>query len=166
MNVMCKYTELRDIHKLVPNPKNFNKHSEQQIEMLSKIIDYQGFRHPIILSKRSGFIVAGHGRLEASKKLGYTQVPIDEQDFANEAEEHAFLIADNKIAELAETDDVMLNLLALDIANNIDLDLLGMPDFKLDDVKELKLDDNLDENKEYKEKNMISCPQCAYEFEK
>lgn len=121
----CAYTEIVDIDKLVENPKNNNFHPDKQVEMLAKIIKYQGQRSPIVVSKRSGFIVKGHGRLLALKKLGYTKVAVDYQDYENEAQEYADMIADNKIAELAEFDNnmMMAELPNLEIK---DLQLLGM----------------------------------------
>jgi DNA modification methylase len=119
-----------DVDLLVPHPLNPNKHGERQIEMLAKIMNYQGWRHPITVSKRSGFIVAGHGRLMAAKKLGWTQAPVDRQEFDTEADEYAHLIADNKIAELAEHDDLKM-FDDLKKFPDLDLDLLGIPDFEL-----------------------------------
>lgn len=59
-----------DIEKLVGNPRNPNKHPQNQIELLAKIIKAQGWRNPIVVSRRSGFVVKGHGRLEAARLLG------------------------------------------------------------------------------------------------
>lgn len=123
----CSYSEIIEIHKLQPNPKNPNKHPKKQIDMLAKIIDYQGQRAPIVVSSLSGFIVKGHGRLEAIKRLGWNKAAIDIQDYENEAQEYADMIADNKIAELAEHDDSMM----------ID----GIKEFKFDDLELLGLDD-------------------------
>ena len=130
MLINCAYTKLEAIHKLQPNPKNPNKHPARQIELLAKIIDYQGQRNAVVVSSRSGFIVKGHGRLEAIKKLGWKECAVDIQDYESEAQEYADMIADNKIAELAEHDDsLMINeikLLELD-----DLELLGLDGFEL-----------------------------------
>jgi hypothetical protein len=117
---------LVDVDKLVPNPKNYNKHSDQQIEMLANIIKYQGQRLPIVVSKRSGFIVAGHGRLMAIKKLGWAQAACDYQDFASEVEEHAHMIADNRIAELSEPDHGLLDDLVIGLGEGFDLLLAGL----------------------------------------
>ena len=54
---------------LVPHPRNPNKHGDNQIALLAKIIGNQGWRNPIVVSERSGFIVAGHGRLGAARVL-------------------------------------------------------------------------------------------------
>ena len=42
--VFCAHTELVDIEKLVPNPRNPNRHPENQIKLLAKIIRAQGWR--------------------------------------------------------------------------------------------------------------------------
>ena len=62
VEVNCSYTELVDPTTLVQNPRNPNKHPQKQIELLAKIIKSQGWRAPITVSNRSGFIVRGHGR--------------------------------------------------------------------------------------------------------
>lgn len=49
-------------------------------------------------------IVKGHGRLEAAKRLGRREAPVEFQDYESEAAELADLLADNKIAELASID--------------------------------------------------------------
>lgn len=102
--VFCAFDKIEPIGKLVPNPGNPNKHPEYQIELLAQIIKAQGWRAPITVSTRSGFIVRGHGRLMAAMKLQVKEVPVDYQNYATEAEEYADLIADNRIAELAEID--------------------------------------------------------------
>jgi DNA modification methylase len=132
--VYCSYDRPVDLVDLVEHPSNPNKHGDKQIALLSKIIRNQGWRNPVIVSKRSGFIVAGHGRLAAAKLLNVEAVPVDYQDFANEAEEHAHLIADNRIAELAEIDSNELAGLLRDLEGKIDLDLTGFDKVSLDDI--------------------------------
>jgi hypothetical protein len=124
--VFCSHDALVDPAGLVPNPRNPNQHPEGQIEILARVISAQGWRAPIVVSKRSGFIVKGHGRLAAALKLGVTAVPIDYQEYATEASEWADLIADNRIAELAETSHDELKKLMLDLREqDFDLDLTG-----------------------------------------
>jgi ParB-like chromosome segregation protein Spo0J len=88
---------------LVPNPRNPNQHPEKQIALLAKIIRHQGWRSPIVVSKRSGYIVTGHGRFAAAKMLRLEQVPVDYQDFATEADEYAHLIADKRFRQQSLT---------------------------------------------------------------
>ena len=144
MNIHCKHDELVDVDLLVPHPRNSNKHPEKQIKMLGKIINHQGWRHPIIVSNLSGFVVAGHGRLEAAKMNGYEKVPVVRQDFKNEAEEFQFLISDNKIAELADHDDSLMieGIKDLDL-EDMDFEFLGIDDFSfIVDEASLDMTDN------------------------
>lgn len=104
VKICCSYTELVNTDKLVAHPKNPNKHPERQIIILGKIIENQGFRRPIVVSRRSGYVIVGHGRLAAAQYLGMEMVPVDYQDYENEAAEYADMVADNKIAELSEFD--------------------------------------------------------------
>lgn len=137
VKVHCAYDEMVDIAKVVPNPRNPNTHSDKQIELLAKIIDYQGWRAPITVSKRSGFVVRGHGRLLAAEALGLEKVPVDYQDYENEAEEWADLIADNRIAELSELDNEMLKDLIQEIdSGEIDLTLTGYDEKEIEKIIE------------------------------
>ena len=122
----CACTESRLIKALVPHPANPNTHPENQIALLAKIITAQGWRNPIVVSDRSGFIIKGHARRLAALKLGLTHVPVDLQHYADEATEMADMIADNRIAELAEIDDTLLKdaLQHLD-TGDIDMELTG-----------------------------------------
>jgi len=108
MRVLCAHTSVADPAALKPNSANPNRHSAHQIQLLAAIIQEQGWRAPITVSKRSGLIVRGHGRLEAALLMGCDKVPVDEQDYANEAEELADLLADNRLSELAELDEADL----------------------------------------------------------
>ena len=124
--IHCSHNALEPPGKLVPNPRNPNKHPEAQIKLLTKIIAFQGWRHPIVVSKRSGFIVTGHARLEAAEILEVEVVPVDYQDYPDEATEWADMIADNRIAELAEMDRALAkDLLAELDPGNFDMDLTG-----------------------------------------
>ena len=106
--VFCAHDAIVDAAKLVPNPKNPNTHPDAQIQALGRIIRQTGWRQPITVSKLSGFIVKGHGRLSAALLEGLKEVPVDYQNYTNAAEEYADLVADNRIAELAEIDQKLL----------------------------------------------------------
>lgn len=103
MKYHCEYTELVDPNILRPHPKNANKHPQSQVKALAEVIVRIGWRRCIVVSNRSGYIVAGHCGTLSGIELG-CQVPIDYQDFASETEELDFLMADNIIPELAKWD--------------------------------------------------------------
>lgn len=167
MQFNCAYTELVSVSKLVPNPKNANKHSPEQIERLAKIIDFQGQRSPVVVSKRSGFITKGHGRLMAMQKLGWENVAVDYQDYLSEAQEYADVIADNEIARWAELD---LEMVKIELENiDIDLDLIGLKDIGMLNVDMLEPKDYSDKNVEIDTDNFgndlqHTCPKCGFEF--
>lgn len=140
-----------------PNPKNRNKHSDAQIERLAEIIKYQGWRHPLIVSKRSNLLVVGHGRLEAAKKLGLKFVPVSTQEFDSEDQERAFGVSDNAIASWAELDLSGINLDIPDFGPDFDINMLGLKDFEIEPADKYG-DKELDENLETKNQ----CPSCGY----
>lgn len=124
--VFCAHDAIVDAAKLVPNPKNPNTHPDAQIQALGRIIRQTGWRQPITVSKLSGFIVKGHGRLSAALLEGLKEVPVDYQNYANAAEEYADLVADNRIAELAEIDQKLLADIFADIdTGEIPMELTG-----------------------------------------
>lgn len=130
--VFCGYDEIVPIANLRPNPRNPNNHPAAQIAKLADIIAATGWRNNITISRRSGLIVRGHGRLLAAQRLGVTTAPVEYQDYTSEAEELADLAADNRIAELSLMDDTALtNLLDL-ICDDIPLSLAGFDDVALD----------------------------------
>ena len=131
--VHCSHSKLVDITTLVPNPRNPNKHPDSQIAILAKVIRHQGWRSPIVVSKLSGFIVKGHGRYEAAKLLQVENVPVDFQEYENQATEWADLIADNRIAELSETDNDLLRNIIGEVKDDLsDVELTGFLDTEID----------------------------------
>lgn len=124
--VFCAHDEIVEVEKLIPNPKNPNTHPDAQIQALGRIIRQTGWRQPITVSRRSGFIVKGHGRLSAALLEGLAAAPVEYQNYTSEAEEYADLVADNRIAELAEIDNKMLADIFADIdTGEIPLELTG-----------------------------------------
>ena len=122
--VFCAHDAIVALEKLIPNPKNPNKHSDEQVKLLGRIIKATGWRQPITVSNRSGFIVKGHCRLLAARAEGLTEAPVDFQEYANEAEEWADLVADNRLNELSEIDNAML----ADIFQDINLSEIPVPE--------------------------------------
>lgn len=144
MIVHCPHDALVNVKELKPHPQNRNKHPKEQIERLAKILEYQGWRYPIKVSKRSGFITSGHGRLEAARHLKMKEVPVSFQDYADETQEYADLQSDNAIASWSELDLSGINADLGDLGPDFDIDLLGIKDFVLEPVE--KLDPQCDED--------------------
>ena len=133
--VNCAHTQIVPFGDLVPNPINPNKHPKKQIALLAKIIEKQGWRSPVVVSNLSGYIVKGHGRLQAAELLGKIDVPVDYQDYADADMEYADLVADNQIAELAEMDmEALKNILETLDSGEFDMDLTGFDSNDLADM--------------------------------
>jgi DNA modification methylase len=98
--------ELVPIGALKPDPRNPRMHSVRQIKLIAQSITAFGYSAPIVID-RSNNVLAGHGRLLACKKLGWAQVPTIRLG-VTEAAARAFMIADNRLAELATWDDRLL----------------------------------------------------------
>lgn len=146
MKIHCKYDKLVPITELKPHNKNANKHPEEQIKRLAKILAYQGFRYPIKVSNQTGMITSGHGRVEAAKLNGWLEVPVNFQDYESMDQEIADLHADNAIASWAEFDLDFLSQQLPEI--NIDLELLGLKDLpQIEFVSEVD-EDSVPETKE------------------
>lgn len=124
--IHCAHDKVLPLGKLKPNPRNPNKHPEEQLRLLAKVIRFAGWRAPIVVSKRSGLIVKGHGRLEAAKLAGLKVAPVDVQEYETDEEELADLVADNRIAELAEMSlPELKNLLQELDTGAIDMEMTG-----------------------------------------
>lgn len=130
--IHCAHDRSEDVEKLIPNPRNPNQHPEEQLRLFGKILQQNGWRRPIVVSKRSGFVVKGHGALLAAQLIGCRTVPVNYQDYANEALEHADMIADNRLAELSDPDNAELVKLIKELDGDIDLELTGFDQDALD----------------------------------
>ena len=114
----------RAIDELKPDPANARQHSHAQIRKLANSIDTFGFNVPVLVDAELN-VISGHGRLAACRALGLAEVPTLRLDHLSPAQLRAFMIADNRLTELAQWDD---RLLAQQLK---DLSLLGL-DFSLE----------------------------------
>lgn len=149
MKIRCTYDKLVPLSELKPHPKNRNDHPDDQIARLSQILEYQGWRYPVKVSLLSGYVTSGHGRIEAAKKNGWTEVPVNFQEYESEEQEYADLIADNSIASWSELDLSAINTDIGDLGPDFDIDLLGLKDFLIEPAEkflEKSLDNHWDED--------------------
>jgi hypothetical protein len=151
LNRAPEKVELVDIEDIKPNEKNRNEHPEEQIDRLCELITYQGFRVPLIVSKLSGLLVCGHGRLLAAKKLGLKKVPVSYQDFESEEQEFAFMVSANAIASWANLDFKGINFDLPELGPDFDLNMLAIKDFVLEPA----------ELAEKSKKPTTKCPNCG-----
>lgn len=113
--VHCAHHAIVSIHELKPHPSNPNKHPERQLVLYADAIRQNGWREAITISRRSGFMICGHGAAEAARRLGSSEVPVEYQDYASEQEELADLLAHNRLPELAQTDGEKLRTVLLSL---------------------------------------------------
>lgn len=124
----------KKVNELIPYINNSRTHSEEQVNQIVASINEFGFTNPILIDEKDN-IIAGHGRLLASKKLKMEEVPCIVLSGLTESQKKAYIIADNKMALNAEWDDELLkieleNLKELDF----DLELTGFNVDELDDI--------------------------------
>ena len=88
-------------------PNNARTHSKKQLKQIASSIERFGFVNPVLISDDFE-IIAGHGRVEAAKILGLKEVPTVRLSNLSPAERRAYVIADNRLAELAGWDRELL----------------------------------------------------------
>jgi DNA modification methylase len=108
------------ITSLKPMPGSPRRHPKSQIQSLTKSITAFGFNVPVLVDGDER-IVAGHARVEAAKRCGLAEVPAIRVEHLNEAQLKAFMVADNRLAELGSWDDPALGLILVELAD-LDLD--------------------------------------------
>lgn len=128
--IRCRFDKMVPIAELKPNPHNPNQHPAGQIATFANILKYQGTRRPFRVSKRSGLMTAGHGQLEAYKLNGWKDAPVEYQDYDDEAQEFADLVADNTLASWAKMDLSAITDIAKQF-DGFDVNLLGINGFTL-----------------------------------
>jgi ParB-like nuclease domain len=102
---------------------NARTHSKKQLGQIAQSIARFGFVNPVLISDDFE-IIAGHGRVEAAKMLGLKQVPTLRLSNLSPADRRAYVIADNRLAQLAGWDRELLA-----------IELQGLVDLKFDDIK-------------------------------
>src|ERR1700730_18016187 len=113
----------RAVGDLIPDPRNARTHPKRQIDQLKASIEAFGFTNPI-LADPEGKIIAGHGRLQAARAMGFAEVPTNTLSGLSEVQKRALRIADNKIALNASWDLEILQLELGELASlDVDIDL-------------------------------------------
>jgi hypothetical protein len=136
-----KITE-KKVTELIPYVNNSRTHSDEQVAQIAASIKEFGWTNPILVDGSNG-IIAGHGRLMAARKLGYTEVPTIELADLTETQKKAYIIADNKLATNADWDNELLRIELTDLlSNGFGLDILGFDQSDLDEIFTPEIDEN------------------------
>ena len=95
--------EILQIDTLTPYANNARTHSDDQIKKIQASLREFGFVNPVLIDANRG-VIAGHGRIEAAKREGMTEVPCVFVEHLTDAQKRAYILADNRLAELAGWD--------------------------------------------------------------
>ncbi len=112
----------RNIEEIRPQPRNPRKHSPRQIKRLTRCIKDLGCNLPFLID-REGNLLAGHARYDACKELGLTEVPTTCLEHLDEHKARAFMLADNRLAELSEWDEPLLAEHLKELSQVLDFDV-------------------------------------------
>lgn len=154
---------------LIPYARNARTHSPSQVAGIAGSIREFGFNNPVLIDKDNG-IIAGHGRVLAAQQLGLATVPCLRLGHLTKTQRKAYILADNRLAELAGWDTEMLALEIADLRlDDVDLELLGFDEDGLRDLLGVadsdtaippnefqEMDENIDTDHE--------CPKCGYRW--
>ena len=119
------------VDKLIPYVNNAKIHSENQVAKLASSIREFGFVNPVLIDKDYN-VIAGHGRILAAQKLCMEEIPCVFIEGLSEAQRKAYILADNRLSELADWDmDLVTSELEILQEQSFDFDITG---FDLENV--------------------------------
>ena len=123
--ISCKKIKYVEISKLKQHPRNYRSHPDDQIEHLVQSIREHGLYRNIVIACDLT-ILAGHGVVEAARRIGMESIPVICLDIEpDDIRALKILAGDNEIAHLGERDDRIFTEMLREIADT-DMDgLLG-----------------------------------------
>jgi DNA modification methylase len=126
------------ITRLKPNPNNARTHSAKQIRQIAESFTAFGVTNPPLVSEDME-LITGHGRYEAAKLLGLSEMPVLIIAGLSRAKRRALAIADNRIAEGAGWDRRRLaieipELTELLSFEQLDISILGFQPIELQQI--------------------------------
>lgn len=163
------------IDELVPYANNARVHSKKQIAQIRASLREFGFVTPVLIDFDNN-IIAGHGRVEAARAEGMTEVPCVLISSLTEAQRKAYILADNRLNETGAWDSETLKVEMAGLkALRFDTGVIG---FSKKALREIHVDaytraapgQGTSEETETpaKErtpaKHTVCCPQCGCEF--
>lgn len=129
-----KELQLVPIDRLIPYVNNARTHSAEQINKLRSSLREFGFVNPVIID-RDYNVIAGHGRIMASKEEGIDKVPCVFVDYLTDAQKKAYILADNRMALDADWDEELLKVEIESLQGaDFDLNLTGFDEAELMDI--------------------------------
>jgi ParB-like chromosome segregation protein Spo0J len=151
------------VEDLLPYKNNSRKHSNEQIVKLAQSLKEFGFTNPVLISLKNE-VIAGHGRIEAAKRVGMTKVPCIRLEHLDDAQRRALIIADNQHAMLASWDyDILAHEIDELNSEKYDISVIGFTNEELADLigSPEEFPDN-DLKADEKTKKPVECPNCGW----
>ena len=141
---------------LQPYSMNSRIHSDQQINQIINSIKEFGFTNPCLIDEKNN-LIAGHGRVEAAKKLGFIDIPCIVIDKLTEAQRKTLIIADNKLALNADWDfDLLKTEFEFLTNHDFNLELTGFDSKEIDAIfSESEEKDLTDYSDSFSEKHQV-----------
>jgi DNA modification methylase len=124
---------------LIPYARNAKKHDASQVAKIAGSIREFGFTNPVLIDRDNG-IIAGHGRVLAAQSLALESVPCIRLGHLTDTQRRAYILADNRLAEIGGGwDEEMLKLELADLGElDVDLEAIG---FGAEDLADLDMED-------------------------
>jgi hypothetical protein len=125
---------LKPIETLCLDPKNPRRHNPAQVKKIARSIEQFGFNVPVLIDGELN-VIAGHGRLLASKLLGLSEVPTIQLEHLSPEKRRAFMVADNRLTEISTWDERLLaqHLKELSVLElDFDLETIGFETAEID----------------------------------
>lgn len=117
------------------DPSNARKHDEKNISSIKASLAKFGQQTPIVVDQ-DNIVLAGNGRLEAAKALGWSEIEVVRSDLKG-PEAIAYAIADNRTSDLGDWDNETLGAHLQGLREDgWELEELG---FELDDLDDLEI---------------------------
>jgi len=116
--VKIEFVEVAD---LIPDARNSRTHSEAQIAAIAGSIAEFRWTSPILINGKNK-ILSGHARVLAARKLGIEKAPCVRLTHLTEAQERAYVIADNRLAEFGSGWDAEILKIEVDELKRLDFD--------------------------------------------
>ena len=154
------------LETLIPYARNARKHSDEQVAQVAASIREFGFNNPVLIDKDNG-IIAGHCRVLAARKLGLEKVSCIRLSHLTDAQRRAYILADNRLAELGGGWDWELLKIEAESFQDDDLDLeiSGFTQADIDRMLVKGRDNDAPEDFPEADENIETdhqCPKCGY----
>ncbi len=128
--------EMWPVEDLVPYVRNARTHPEGQVAQIAASMERFGFTIPMLVAE-DGTIIAGHGRLLAAQRLGFTEVPVMVARGWSDEDRRLYTLADNRLAETSEWDPDTLRLELDELQIEVGADALAGIGFSTPEIAEL-----------------------------